>query len=188
MKANAAPDVLQHVSTNLRHARQAAGLSQEALAQASGVSRRMLVGLEKGDANVSLATLDRIARSLGVTFAELVRPSLPDGREVPVLAWRGTLEGSRAFLLHSHRVAAGAFEMWEWRLAPGERYEASDDPLGFHEMFYVVDGVLTLDVAGKRHVVSCGQSFMFASHQPNAYINAGDTACTFVKNVVAIYT
>lgn len=182
------PDVLQHVSSNLRRARQGAGLSQEALAQACGVSRRMLVGLEKGDANVSLATLDRIARCLGVTFAELVRPARPDGREEPVLAWRGTQEGSRAFLLHSHRVAAGAFEMWEWRLAPGERYEASADPAGFHEMFYVVDGVLTIEVAGQPSVVSCGQSFMFASDRPNAYVNAGDTPCTFVKNVVAVYT
>lgn len=182
------PDVLQHLSANLRRMRLAAGLSQDALAQRSGVSRRMLVGLEKGDANISLATLDRIARSLGVTFAELVRPASEDGREAPVLAWRGRLEGSRAVLMQSHRVAAGAFELWEWRLAPGERYEAMPDPAGFHEMFYVVDGVLMLEVDGAVHRVACGQSFGHASDRPNAYVNPGDTPCTFVKTVSAIYT
>lgn len=183
-----APDVLQHLSTNLRTARQAAGLSQEALAQASGVSRRMLVGLEKGDANVSLATLDRLARALNATLAELIRPAAAEGQVPPVLAWRGRLDGSRAVLLQSHRVGNGALELWEWRLAPGERYEAAPDPPGFHEMFYVVDGVLTLEVGGRRQVVSCGQSCMFASDQPNAYLNAGASPCTFVKNVVAVYT
>ena len=40
--------VLQHVSHNVRRLRQAAGLSQSALAECSGVSRRMLVAIEAG--------------------------------------------------------------------------------------------------------------------------------------------
>lgn len=185
MKDHHAPDVLQHLSANLRAARQAAGLSQEALAQASGVSRRMLVGLEKGDANVSLATLDRVGRSLGVTLAELIRPAAPDAQ--PVLAWRGQLEGSRAVLLQSQRVGNGSVEMWEWRLASGERYAADPDPAGFHEMFYVVDGVLTVEVEGVRQTLRCGQSLMIASDRPNAVSNEGASPCTFVKNVIAVY-
>ncbi|MET0348821.1 MAG: helix-turn-helix domain-containing protein, partial [Rhizobacter sp.] len=143
-------EVLQHLSGNLRAARAALGLSQQALADASGVSRRMLVSLEAGDANVSFATLDRLARVLGVTFAELIRP--PADAAAPVLAWRGTLAGSHASLLQSHRMGTGTFELWEWRLAAGERYEAAPDPAGFHEMIYVVDGTLTLKL-GRRRVM-----------------------------------
>ena len=44
--------VLQHVSLNVRSLRNAAGLSQAALAERSGVSRRMLVAIEAGEKNV----------------------------------------------------------------------------------------------------------------------------------------
>ena len=71
-KSDERPNVLEHVSENVRRLRRAAGLSQEALASAAGVSRRMLVGIEGGDVNVSLATLDRIAAALGVLFPDLV--------------------------------------------------------------------------------------------------------------------
>ncbi|MDQ5898241.1 MAG: hypothetical protein QG612_2327, partial [Pseudomonadota bacterium] len=57
--------VLAHVGANLRRLRAAAGLSQAALAAAADLSRRTLVGLEAGEANLSLAGLDRLARALG---------------------------------------------------------------------------------------------------------------------------
>lgn len=41
-----------------------AGLSQAALADASGVSRRTVIKLEAGEANISLTGLDRLAESL----------------------------------------------------------------------------------------------------------------------------
>ncbi|WP_134620351.1 helix-turn-helix transcriptional regulator, partial [Pseudomonas aeruginosa] len=67
------PSVLEHVSGNVRRLRLQAGLSQEALARAASVSRRMLVGIESSDVNVSLSTLDRIAAALGVLFPDLVQ-------------------------------------------------------------------------------------------------------------------
>ncbi len=63
--------VLQHVSLNVRSLRHASGLSQTALAERSGVSRRMLVAIEAGEKNVSLTTLDLIAEALGVAFSDL---------------------------------------------------------------------------------------------------------------------
>jgi len=179
-------DVLQHLSANLKAARLAAGLSQEALAQRSEVSRRMLVGLETGQANVSFATLDRLARVLGVTFAELVRPAAADLGEAPVLAWRGVKEGSRAYLLQSHRVGQRAFELWEWRLAAGDRYDAEADAEGFQEMLYVADGSLTLEMGRERIVLAAGRSHLFATNRRYAYVNDGDAPCIFVKNVIAV--
>jgi transcriptional regulator with XRE-family HTH domain len=176
-------DVLQHLSGNLRAARAARGLSQQALAEASGVSRRMLVSLEAGDTNVSFATLDRIARVLGLTFAEMIRPLA--GGEAPVLAWRGEQEGSHATLLQSHRLGGGAFELWEWRLAAGERYQAETDPAGFHEMLYVVDGTLTLKLGRRRILLTAGRSHLFATHTPYGYANEDDVPCVFLKNVIA---
>ncbi|MBS0971910.1 helix-turn-helix domain-containing protein, partial [Serratia rubidaea] len=61
-----APQVLQYLSSNVRGYRQQAALSQTALAALSGVSRRMLAGIEAGDRNVSLAVLDKLAAALQV--------------------------------------------------------------------------------------------------------------------------
>lgn len=180
-----AVEVLQHLSGNLRAARAALGLSQQALADASGVSRRMLVSLEAGDANVSFGTLDRLARVLGVTFAELVRP--PDGEPAAVLAWRGERPGSHATLLQSHRQDDGTFELWSWRLAGGDRYRAEPDPRGFHEMLYVVDGTLTLKVGRRRVMLGAGRSHLFPTDTGYAYVNEGGAPCVFLRNVIAYH-
>lgn len=180
--------VLQHLATNLKAMRQAAGLSQEALAQASGVSRRMLVGLEAGEANVSFVTLDHLARTLGVSFAELIRPPAPVAGDEPTLAWRGQKEGSHALLLQAHHFGAHAVELWEWRLAVGDRYDAQADQPGFHEMLYVVDGTLTLRQRRHRTVLDAGHSLLFATDQAYAYVNEGEAPCRFVRNVLAIVT
>ena len=63
---NSDSDVLTHVGANLKRLRKAAGLSQTALADASGISRRMIAGLEAGTANISLSSLDKLAHALGV--------------------------------------------------------------------------------------------------------------------------
>src|SRR6478752_2872898 len=93
-------DVLAHVSGNLRRLRMAAGLSQTALAEASGISRRMIVALEGGDANISLSSLDKLAAAMGVGFIDLVRdPTRETRADINEVTWRGKSEDSTAVLL-----------------------------------------------------------------------------------------
>ena len=56
--------------------RQTAGLSQEELARRSALSRTSIVNVEKGRQGVSLDTLFRLSKALGVTPAELL-PNAP---------------------------------------------------------------------------------------------------------------
>jgi transcriptional regulator with XRE-family HTH domain len=56
----------------LRRARHAKGLSQEALALAVGMDRSYVSGLERGEFNVSVVALDRLARAAGVRLAFLL--------------------------------------------------------------------------------------------------------------------
>ena len=84
------PDVLSHVAGNLRRLRARAGMSQAALAEASGLSRRMIVSLESGEANVSLASLDRIAGALGASFVEVVADPEARPERISALAWRAS--------------------------------------------------------------------------------------------------
>lgn len=176
--------VLEHVAENVRRLRLAAGLSQQALAEASDVSRRMLVGIESGDANVSLNTLDRIAEALGVKFADLVQAADGGSRSrIEAVAWQGQQAGSRAVLLASQTVR-NEVEFWSWTLMPGERYQAPADPAGWHEMFYVIEGALTIELPAGDHVIAAEDFFVFPSDCDYAYRNDGDTPLRFIRNVV----
>ncbi|SME94520.1 helix-turn-helix domain-containing protein [Pseudogulbenkiania subflava] len=180
------PQVLLDVSANLRQARQTLGWSQDKLATAAGVSRRMLVNIEAGDSNVSLATLDRLAAALGLSFAELVRPPAANPRQpaAPVTVWQGRHADSHASLLQSLGSAGRTVELWLWQLAAGERYDAEADPAGSHEMLYVIAGELELERAGTRQRLGPGDSLTFASDERYAYLNPGAVPVRFTKNVL----
>lgn len=57
----------------VRARRSVLGLSQEDLAHRAGLHRTYIGSVERGERNVSLANIVRIARALGVDAAELVK-------------------------------------------------------------------------------------------------------------------
>lgn len=178
-------DVLKHVSGNLKRLRLSAGLSQTALAEASGISRRMIVAVEAGDANISLSSLDRLAAAIGVDFVDLVRD--PDRRtrhDINEVTWRGKSPGSQAMLLGSAPAAKEA-QLWSWSLAAGESYVAEPDPEGWHEMLFVTEGVLTLSLSGICTDYAAGSFAIFSSAQPYAYINRQNGPLRFMRNVLS---
>ncbi|GGJ98015.1 helix-turn-helix domain-containing protein [Pseudomonas matsuisoli] len=154
--------VLEHVAGNLRRYREAANLSQQTLAEAASVSRRMVVAIESGEANVSLNTLDRLAAALDVRFADLVRqPACPDLLRIEQLVWRGQQRGSSGTLL-AHAPASNGVELWDWRLMPGESYVSEPNP-GWHEMLRVIEGTLTVIRESQIDEVNEGEFVAFAS-------------------------
>jgi transcriptional regulator with XRE-family HTH domain len=54
------------VGRNLRAYRQARGLSQEAFADMLGVHRTYMGGVERGERNLTLRSVERIAERIGV--------------------------------------------------------------------------------------------------------------------------
>ncbi|MGR6805929.1 helix-turn-helix domain-containing protein [Sphaerotilus natans] len=177
------PPVLAHVGANLRRLRTAAGLSQAALAAAADLSRRTLVGLEAGEANLSLAGLDRLARALGTDFVTLVAAPDATRQQVDALAWRGTHPDSRAVLLGS-APARQAVELWSWTLGPGEVYQAEPDPAGWHEMIVVTAGRLRLRLADETRLLEAGDHAIYGSARAYAYENAGEGPARFMRSVV----
>lgn len=65
-------DLQRRLGQNLRRLRKAKGLSQEAFADTVPIHRTYMGGLERGERNVTLRTVERIASSLGVDPAELL--------------------------------------------------------------------------------------------------------------------
>ncbi|PWR23600.1 helix-turn-helix domain-containing protein [Zavarzinia compransoris] len=174
--------VLRHLAANLKRLRQRAGLSQEQLSRLSGVSRRMLVGMEAGDSNVSLSTLDKVAAALGVLLPDLITDR-SENPPRPVLAWTGRHRGSEAHLLQSVPASQLA-ELWEWVLMPGESYTSAADPAGWYEMVLVIEGELEITFADRVERLGPGQTLSYRSDRPFDYRPAADARVRFIRNVV----
>ena len=67
-------DLQRIVGKNLRAYRQAKGLSQEAFAELVGMHRTYIGGVERGERNLTLRSLERIAEVLEVDPRKLLEP------------------------------------------------------------------------------------------------------------------
>ena len=71
-------DIRVVFASNLKHYRQARGLTQAALAAAMDVDRAHVSAMERGQQNVTLQTLQRVAAHLDVAPAQLIEER-PEG-------------------------------------------------------------------------------------------------------------
>ena len=67
-------DLQRTVGRNLRAYRQAKGLSQEAFADLLAVHRTYMGGIERGERNLTLKSLERIASQLDLDPLTLLKP------------------------------------------------------------------------------------------------------------------
>lgn len=65
-------DICIKFGCRVRELRIAQGLSQEVLAQKTGLHRTYIGGIERGERNVSLVNIFKIAQALGITIADLM--------------------------------------------------------------------------------------------------------------------
>ena len=112
-------DIRRTFARNLRQAREAAGLTQHALATVAACDPRLLANIETRAANVKLDTITRLARALSVTEIDLLLPAMDNipikrGRRPPVepLSKTEPTEFRRRFArnLRDRRRAAGLYQ------------------------------------------------------------------------------
>jgi len=158
--------------------------SFDELAIRSGVSKGMLVQIEQGRANPSIATLCRLAAGLGVSVADLISAGDEPRSSVQIVApdetrilWKGPRGGSAALLVGSG--GPDMLELWNWTLQPGERFEARPHSAGTLELVHVQQGSLALEVEGVVHIVVAGASAFARTDRPHAYACSGRKRALF---------
>jgi transcriptional regulator with XRE-family HTH domain len=170
------------IGARLREQRHAREWTLDRLADVSGVSRRMLVSLEQGAANPSLAVLLRLSEALGIALPVLVEPpksgsvSVTMAGDGPVL-WRGTAGGEA-------RMVAGlampdAFELWWWALGPGDHRDSAPHSRGTRELIHVHRGVLMMTLGGERVELHSGDAVAFSGDVEHSYRNDGEHVVEF---------
>lgn len=67
-------DMRKLVGRNFARLRNEKGMTQERVAELSGLSQQYLSGLERGQRNPTIITLYELAEALGVSHVELITP------------------------------------------------------------------------------------------------------------------
>jgi transcriptional regulator with XRE-family HTH domain len=174
------------IARSLNQVRASRGLTFDQLARKSGVSKGMLVQIEQGRTNPSIATLCRIANALGVTVSRFVEAGEePPARLIPaseaIELWQGR-RGSRGKLLVGFETPS-LLEVWDWDLAPGESYEGLAHPAGTREVLHVQEGELVLTADGAQHRARATDTLMFQADRPHRYTNEGSKRLRFLMVV-----
>lgn len=172
-------DVAGAIGARVRACRADRGWTLDELAERSGVSRRMLVNVEQGRTNPSIATLLRISDALGVGLPSLVDVAQPPALRVtragqaPVL-WRGP-SGGQAMLVAGSEPP-DVVELWEWTLAPGECHASEAHTAGTRELLLVLEGQVELRVGQEVEVLAAGDAVAFRGDRPHGYTNSAAAA------------
>jgi transcriptional regulator with XRE-family HTH domain len=170
------------IGARVRQQRQTRGWTLDQLAEAAGVSRRMVVNVEQGAANPSLGTLLRISDALGVGLPALVETPQPKPLKVirsgdGAVLWSGEA-GGRAMLV-AGTEPPDLTELWDWTLGPGDAHASEAHSPGTKELMQVQRGTVRLEVAGEPVTLAAGDAATFPGDVTHGYANPGPEQARF---------
>ncbi|MBE1524947.1 XRE family transcriptional regulator [Nesterenkonia lutea] len=174
------------IGDRVRHHRLRRGWTLDHLAEASSVSRRMLINVEQGAANPSVGTLLKLSEALSVGLPELVES--PEAGSIKVtrggqgaLLWSGD-SGGRGVLVASVETP-DVLELWDWSLGAHDAHTSTAHTPGTRELLQVLDGSVTLDVDGQLHLLENGDAITFPGDVPHSYTNPHPHPARFTLTV-----
>lgn len=168
----------------VRAARLRQGLTLDALALAAGISRATLSNIERGEHSPSLNAATDVARTLGVSLAQLLgeeerRPTvtIPAGER---LVFRDEASGIERQLLSPAFAGRGI----EWIRATLPSGAATDDLQPYHppidKYILVESGRLRVVIGADPYLLDAGDAFYFRADVLHRFENAGPDPCCYL--------
>ncbi len=172
-KANAAA-LAASIGARVRSQRQLHDWTLDELAQRSGVSRRMLVNVEQGTTNPSIATLLRLSDGLGIGLPALVDVATGQAilvrRSTDMTPMWTSPNGGQAVMVAGTQ-APNVVELWDWTLGPGDIHTSEAHARGTRELIAVLQGTLLLKLGDREELLKTGDSARFDADTDHAYLN-----------------
>ena len=138
-------DIHDRLAASLRAARKARGLSLDAAAKLSGVSRSMVSQIERGESSPTVATLWALTQALQLDFAGLLEDHPARGIEVTRAGTAPVIQRTGVTIrILSAPETIGAHEVYELTFAPGARLVSDAHSPGCREHLTVLEGQLSV--------------------------------------------
>ena len=176
----AAPDLDGRIAARVQQLRAERGLSLDALARRSGVSRSMISLVERGERSATAVLLDKVATGLGVPLAALFDPppaaaKQPPGplvRRAEQPEWRDPASGYVRRNVSPPGVSQ-PMRIVEVDFPPRARvaFENGGRDRRAHQQVWVLDGAMDVTVGSERHRLRAGDCLAMDLDHPTMFAN-----------------
>ncbi len=176
----AASVVNERIAERVRELRAAGGLSLDALAARSGVSRSMISLIERGESSPTAVVLDRLATGLSVTLASLFAPVAvanpretgPVSRRADQLEWQDPGSGYIRRIVSPPGVPQ-PMQIVEVEFPAGGRvaFETAARDVRISQQVWILDGSIDITLGTDRHRLRAGDCLAMQLDRPTMFHN-----------------
>jgi transcriptional regulator with XRE-family HTH domain len=145
-------DINGRIARRVRELRDGRGLTLDALAERSGVSRSNISLIERGESSPTATVLDKLAAGLGVTLASLFEEAAPAAAPSPLARARAqpvwTDPGSGYVRRNLSPGVGSALQLVEVTFPAGQRvaYEAAPRDREIQQQLWILEGAMEVRV------------------------------------------
>jgi transcriptional regulator with XRE-family HTH domain len=168
------------IAARVRELRAAHGLSLDALAARSRVSRSMISLIERGECSPTAVVLEKLAAGLGVMLASLFdapaaaarAPAGPVARRADQPQWQDPASGYVRRNVSPPGVPQ-PMQIVEVRFPPGRRvaFETGGRAARVHQQVWVLEGAIDVTLGTQRHRLREGDCLAMQLDRPTMFHN-----------------
>ncbi len=182
-------DITELIGRRLRELRATAGLSLDALAHKSGVSRSNISLIERGQSSPTAVVLDKLSSALGVSVASMFEaapdttpaaaPS-PLARVADQPVWSDPASGYVRRNVSPSGVSP--LQLVDVIFPAGQRvaFETSARDADIHQLIWMIDGVMDIGYGEDRWQLRAGDCLAVRLDAPITFHNPGATAARYL--------
>lgn len=171
-------DLNQRIAVRVAQLRAAQGLSLEALASRSGVSRSMISLVERGESSPTAVVLEKLASGLGLVLADLFAPPAvaepepgPVARREDQPEWRDPASG----YTRRNVTPAGPhpLQIVDVRFPAGARvaFESTGRDARVHQQVWLLEGSMDITLGSERQRLRAGDCMAMLLDRPIMFHN-----------------
>lgn len=172
-------DISQRIGRRLHELRAAAGLSLDALAHKSGVSRSNISLIERGQSSPTAVVLDKLSSALGVSVASLFEageaPAAPSplARVADQPVWRDPASGY--VRRNVSPPGASPLQLVDVVFPPGQRvaFESAERDSDIHQLIWMIDGAMEITHGDTQWQLAAGDCLAVQLNAPIRFFNPG---------------
>ncbi|MRW85910.1 helix-turn-helix domain-containing protein [Pseudoduganella sp. FT26W] len=170
-------DINLLIARRVRELRDAHGLSLDALASRSGVSRSNISLIERGESSPTAAVLDKLASALGVALAALFEDKNAEAEPSPVMraaaqpVW--TDPGSGYLRRSLSPSAPSPLQLVDVVFPAGQRvaYDSVPHNADIHQQIWMIEGAMEIGVGEQQWRLEAGDTLAMRLDRHIVYHN-----------------